>query len=60
MKNRLKTSIKISTPPLNAYSLDPFKNPSDVRHVWLYICVIKVLSYPRTYVNAVPKLETFP
>lgn len=60
MKNRLKISMKISTPPLNAYSPDPSKNPSDVRCVWLYISVIKVLNYPRTYLNAVPKLETFP
>lgn len=45
MKNRLKISMKISTPPLNAYSLDPSKNPSDVRCVWLYSSIIKVLNY---------------
>lgn len=60
MKNRLKTSMKISIPPLNAYSLDPSKSPSDVRYVWLCISIIKVLSYSRTYLNVVPKLETFP
>ena len=44
MKNRLKMSMKISTPPLNAYSFDPSKNPSDVRCVWLNSSIIKVLN----------------
>lgn len=60
MKNRLKVSMKISTPSLNAYSFDPSKNPSGMRCVWLYSSIIKVLNYPRAFLNAVPKLETFP